>query len=146
VGGGAFGCLVFGHLGFAHARRLRPGIGRLAGAADTFGRACDTGLGRRVSASVRFDRECLFDPERRVGVGIGFDRECTLDFDVGCVFDIYFGLAKVTASSSFIVGSGFISGRNTAGVRHIGIGAEISCRANTVRGHCSAHVCGTRKN
>jgi hypothetical protein len=128
VGGGTFGCRVLGHLGFAHARRLRPGIGRLASPTDSFGSACDTNPGRRIRAS------------------IGFDRECTRNSDVGCVFDIHFGLAKVTAGSSFIISSGFISGSNTAGVEHIGTGVEIGRSANTARGHSSAHVRGACKS
>ena len=126
MGGGAFGCGVFGHLGFAHSRRLRPGVGRRAGAgtADSFGSACGT------------------SPERRVSAGIRFDRECTFGVDVGCVFDIDFdfGLAKIASSGSFI------SGSNTACFKHIGAGAEIGRSANTCRGHSSAHVRGTCKN
>lgn len=146
MGGGTFGCRLLGHVGFAHARRLRPGIGRLAGATDSFGSACDTKPERRIRASIRFGHECTFVPERRVSASIGFDRECTRNSDVGCVFDIYFGLAKVTAGSSFIISSGFISGSNTAGVKHISTGVEIGCSANIARGHSSAHVRGASKS
>jgi hypothetical protein len=125
VGGGAFGCRVFRHLGFAHARCLRSGIGRLASTTDSFGSACDS------------------NPERRVSVGIRLDHECTLDPDVGCVFDIYFGLAKVTASDSFI-SSSFLSGSNIVGIKHIR--TEIRCGANTARGHSCAYVRGVYKS
>jgi hypothetical protein len=129
VGGGAFGCRVFGHLGFAHDRCLRPGIGRLASTTDSFGSACDT------------------KPERRIGISVGicFDRECTFDPDAGCIFDIDFGLAKVAASSSFIVSGSVIVGSNSVCFKHICSGVEIGCSANTVSGHSSAHVRGACK-
>jgi hypothetical protein len=113
-------------VGFAHPRRLRPGIGRLVGTADSFGSACDTNPER--SAGIRLNRECTFNP------------------NVGCVFDIDFGLARVTSSSNFIVSSSFIVGSNAACFKHIGTGAEIGCGANTASGHSSARVRGDCKN
>jgi hypothetical protein len=124
VGGGTFGRRVFGHLGFAHSRRLRPGIGRLAGAgtADSFGSARDS------------------SSERRIRAGICFDRKYSFDADVGCVFDIDFGLAKIAPSSRFIIRS------DTVCFKHIGTGAEIGRSANTASKRRSAHVRGTCKN
>ena len=121
MGGGAFGCRVFGHLGFTYSRRLRPGIGRRAGATDSFSGPRDTSA------------------ERRIGVGIRFDRERTFDPDVGCVFDIDFGLAKVAPGNRFVIGS------DGACFKHIGTGAEIGCSANTAGRRGSAHVRGTCK-
>jgi hypothetical protein len=126
VGGSAFGCRVFGHLGFAHSRRLRPGIGRRASATDSFGSPRDASPERRIS-------------ERRIGAGIRFDRERTFDPDVGCVFDIDFGLAKVAPGNRFVIRS------DAACFKHIGTDAEVGCSANTASRHSSAHVRGACK-
>jgi hypothetical protein len=130
VGGSAFGCRVFGHLGFAHSRRLRPGVGRRASTTDSFGSPRDTSPGRRINSERGISAEC------RISVGIRFDRECTFDADIGCVFDIDFGLAKVAPGNRFIIGS------DTACFKHIGTGAEIGCSANTASRRSSAHVRG----
>lgn len=62
MGVGAFGCRIFRYLGVTHARRLGPGIGRSADAADSFGSTCDTNS--KCSAGC----DCVVDVGRDYGV------------------------------------------------------------------------------